>query len=72
MLLSAWCIKLHPQKNERWKTAAIRRERRKIRLGTSIASTAFMEICFSAPGIYFAAFGEVHAALTPPVVSISN
>jgi hypothetical protein len=72
MLLSARVNKHHPQKSERWKTAAIRPERRKIRFGTSIAFTVFMDIRFSAPGIYFAAFGEVHAALTPPVVSISS
>jgi hypothetical protein len=72
MILSARANKLHPQKSERWKTAAIRSERRRIRLGTSIASTVSMEIRFSAPGIYLTAFGEVHAALTPPVVSISS
>jgi hypothetical protein len=72
MLLSARVNKHHLSKSERWETPAIRRERRRIRLGTSIASTISMEIRFSAPEIYFAAFGEVHAALTPPVVSISS
>ncbi|MGB7767591.1 MAG: hypothetical protein WBN22_01895 [Verrucomicrobiia bacterium] len=72
MFLSAWDNKVHPQKSERSKMVTIRAEQRKIRFGTPVAFTVCVEILVSAHRIYFAAFGEAHAALTPPVVLISS
>ena len=52
--------------------AAIHGEKRGIGFGTSVAFVTSMEIGFSTIRIYFAAFGEANAAITPPTVLISS
>jgi hypothetical protein len=47
------------------KMAAILGERRRIRFGTSVATTTFMEKVDRANRIYFAAIREAHAVVNP-------
>jgi len=59
-----------PKRVKGQKRATIPGKKRRIRFGTSVAFTAFMENVFRAHRIYFTAFREAHPALKPPVVLI--
>jgi hypothetical protein len=70
--LAAGDNKNHLKKLKGLRMAAIREENRRIGFGTSVAFVTSMEIGLSTIRIYFAAFGEANAAITPPTVLISS